>query len=474
MIPALLVLFCSIAIASMLWYRHWRQRSEASSASYQTKISSLESELTQLKVQLQASSLDTVTNLPGWKVFEDRLHQALQEAKRHQLILGVMYVDIDDFRLINSAMGFEMGDAVLSETAARLQTCLRQVDSISRQSKDTFVILLAQLAKQETVAIVIQRILQAMSEPYLINDKEASITACIGVALFPQDGTTSEELLHHAEYAVMQAKEMGKHTYQFHQASLLTNSQRELEIYNSISSETFLNELQLRYLSVMNVAESQLSLLEAEVVWVHPSLGEITSDELMAAADKHRKLNKMTEWMLVNASRDFLARRAAGAHIEKLGIPVWLKQLEHVQFVYRVSQILQELQMDAKCIVFAVRESEAPVSLDILEKSFNMLDYLGIKIAINHFGTAGFSLRSLKVLSLQYVQLDPAMIDDVVESEQTRAIIKAVVSFANNLSADVVATGVQTDEQIQTLRQLGIGLMQGEVVSELLSDREIV
>src|SRR5690606_3869517 len=172
----------------------------------------------------------------GWQVFEDRANQAIKECARYKFIMGVMYVDIDNFNLINEALGHESSNQVLCEVAERLETCIRQVDSISRQGKDTFVVLLTQLARQETAVIIVQRMLQALSEPFLVNDQQLSVTACVGLSFYPSDGVTVIDLMQHAEYAMLMAKTQGKNKYQFYQQRLQAESQRELQLHNSLSS----------------------------------------------------------------------------------------------------------------------------------------------------------------------------------------------------------------------------------------------
>lgn len=461
----------SVALAALYIHAHYgfslsERRHIADNAALQAQIKTLQE-------KLAINAQDPVTQLLGWQLFEDRVNQAIKESARYQFIMGVLYIDIDDFKLINSALGFEAANGLLLETAERLQTCIRQVDSISRAGKDTFVILLAQLAKQETAAIIIQRILQVLSQPYQINGQTLTITVCIGAAFYPNDGVTVGEITHHAEYAMLQAKTRGKHTYQFHQEQLQSNSQRELLLYNSISSEMFLDELHLVYQPIVHKENQKLCVAEAQVIWKHPVLGDISCEELMQLADKHRKLNKLTEAILTKACRQFQEWRAMGLKPELLGVPIWLKQLENTQFIYRLSQIIQDLKMQPAWLLLAIKESQSSISLDILEKSFNMLQYLGIRIAIDHFGSGAFSLRCLKVFSVQYLKLDPAMVMDVVENERARALVKAVIAFANTLNLSVIASGVEEKGQANVLSELGIDLMQGRLLGQPLSESEM-
>lgn len=460
------VILAVLSVSLMIYILQSRRRQRDEQARLQGEMATLQS-----KVSLSAH--DPVTHLLGWQLFEDRVNQGIKECARYQFIMGVLYIDIDNFKLINSAMGFEAGDALLLEVAERLQGCIRQVDSITRQGKDTFAIMLAQLAKQETAAIIIQRMLRALAQPFMINGNHMSVTACIGAAFYPADGLTAGTLMHNAEYAMLLAKGRGKLQYQFYQQDLQADSQRELAIYNSLSSELFLDELKIHYQPVMNVSQQSMFCADAQITWQNSLCGDVSSDELFAYADKHHKLNKITERVLTEACKKFQHWREIGLKPQMLAVPVLLKQLENTQFIYRLSQIMQNHKMQPAWVMLEIRECVAPVSLDILEKSFNMLKYLGVKIAIDHFGSGSFSLRYLRIFSVNYLRLDPIMISDIAQSEATRMMIKAMVSFASILSLEVIAAGVESDDQAQALKDLGITLMQGRLLSAPLSEAEM-
>ena len=471
--PTFLAISCLIIITLAILYLHTRARFHQFMLRQREEQSKLQNELSALQTTLQSSLRDPVTNLLGWQLFESRVDHGIKECVRFQFILGVLYVDIDNFKVINNALGNDAGNVVLLEVAERLQSCIRQVDSISRQSKDRFVILLSQLAKQETAAIIIQRILQAMAQPFITKDNHLTLTACIGAAFYPNDGMTPGELMQNAEYAMLLAKSRGKHLYQFYQSNLQVESQHELAMYNSLSSDAFLDELTLSYQPVMHVGEESVFCADTVITWQHASLGIVSTEELFEAADNHRKLNKITERVLTEACKKFQHWRLLGLKLQMLGIPVLLKQLENTQFIYRLSQILQENKMQPGWVMLEIRECAQPVSLDILEKSFNMLKYLGVKIAIDHFGSGSFSLRYLKTFSVNYLKLDPAIISDIADNEQTQVIIQAIIAFAANLSLQVIAAGVESKEQAEMLQSLGIVYMQGRLLSEPLSETQM-
>lgn len=433
----------------------------------------LQHECQMLKNKLQFTLEDPVTQLSGWQLFQDRLDQQIRESERYQLTLGVMYIDIDHFSVINDALSTEAGNQILKEVAARLQTCMRQVDSLCRVTKDTFAVLLAQIARPETAAVVAQRMLQVLETPFSIQDRHLSITACIGIALYPNDGLTRDVLLQHAEHAMHVAKTKGKQAYQFYQEQIHAKSQRELLMYTCLSRDEVFKDFSLVYEPVMDAENRTVLCMDAQLRWEHPALGQVSMEEIFSYASKQGKLNAITEWMLQNACRQFLHWRSLGFQPRMLGIPILLGQLESSQFIYRFSQILQELSFDPSWLLLEIREHASLASFDIMEKAFNMLTYLGVNIAIDEFGGGSFSLRYFKNFKIQYLRLDNAFADDVALNDQTKALIKSIIVLAENLTIQLIVPGVISQEQMEVLQSLGVVYMQGKLLGDPLSEREV-
>lgn len=436
----------------------------------------LRHELTQAQEQLHRISQDSVTKLLGWQLFEDRLTQAIKESDRYQLTMGVLFVDIDDFKVINDGLDYEVGDILLTEVAARLQTCIRQVDSISRFTKDTFVILLAQLSKPETAAVVATRILQALTPSFQIKGHELYITACIGIATFPTDGKDAPSLLRSGDHALHLAKEKGHHQYQFYQERMHERSQRELAIYTSLSRECILSEFVLYYQPMVNVKNKTLMGMDVLLNWQHSEFGTLASEELLSMVEKQRKANVVSEWLLRTACKQFLHWQSLGFTPPLLGIPLSIKQLENSHFIYRLQQVLQELQFKPELLLLEIREGHTELSFDVLEKAFNMLKYLGVKIAMDHFGTGLFSLRHLKNFAVSYLKLDPYLIEgiELENSQQAQALIKALLLLAESMSMQAVVQGIESEAQKIVLESLGYELMQGRLISQPLTEAEVV
>lgn len=433
----------------------------------------LKDEAKALEHKLQDAFTDPVTQLPTWQLFEDQLNRSLKESARFQLSLGVLLIDLDDFKVINDALGYEVGDALLQQVAERLKPCIRQVDSVSRITKDTFVILLAQLNKPETAALVAQRILQALANPFQINEHELYITTCIGISVYPTDGEEVQSLLRSADHALQLAKARGKHFYQFAQEKLHAQSQRELTLYTSLNHETIFEEFILYYQPVVNTHNETIMCMDALLHWQHPSLGLIHPQELFSYADKQHKLDVLTEWLLKNACRQFLEWRKLGFYPDLLGIPLSIKQLENSHFIYRISQILQELEFKPEWLLLELRGGSVELPFNVLEKAFNMLKFIGLKVAINDFGAGFFPLYYLKNFTIHYLKLDRSLIDEIETNHQAVALLEALVFLAQKMSMQLIVQGVESEQQVMILKELDFILMQGQQLGVPLSEREV-
>lgn len=474
---SILFIFSCLAI-SYLIYKNRQNKKEVSWLSTQLKNAhlaerDLQDELAILQSKLGSAIKDPLTNLLGWQLFEDRLNQNIKESSRYHLTLGLLYVDINDFKVVNDALGHETGDIVLSEVANRLEACVRQVDTVSRLTKDVFVVLLTQLNKPEMAAVVAQRMLQSIAEPMQVKDQQLYLTASIGIAVYPADGSDSSALLRSADYALHSAKEKGKQVYQFYQERINTNSQRELILSIGLRRETVTQEFTIYYQPIVNVHNETIFCMDVLLHWQHPDLGLIPPSEIFSCADKQNKLNVITEWLLESACRQFLSWRALGFFPRYLGIPLSIKQLENSQFIYRISQILKELQFNPEWLILEIKDDHGQISFDIMEKAINMLKYLNIKLAIDGFDASGLAFRHLKNLGFDFIKLDHGFINDIENNPQTVALMKSLIFMANNLSMQLIVQGLESSKQVTVLKDLGCTLMQGKLLGDALTEQEV-
>lgn len=467
------LLFAAMMIVGLAVALH---RSRSSAKVLETELKDMGYTLYQMQQRLisrEPHYQDSLTSLITWPVFQDRLAQSVALCARHQILLGVMVVDLDDFKVINEALSYQVGDLLLKEVSARLQTCIRQVDSISRPNKDTFVVMLNRLSRPEMAAIVAERMLHALASPYLLDDLAVNVSATIGIALYPQDANDGVTLLRCAEQALRMAKAKGKFTYQFYQSHLQEESVRVLAMVNHLATQEVFKELEVYYQPIMSLSANTILAMEVNLHWNHPDIGFVSQDDLFTYAEKQRRLNLITDWMLQKVCRQFLNWHALKLQPQLLAVPVRLKQFEDTQFIYRLSQLLQQLHFNPSSLLLLVQETGVDVPLAQLEKAFNMLTYLGIKVAMDERVSSHFPLTYLKQFHFHYLRLEKPIIDDVASNMKTQALVKSMLSLTAQLSMQLMVAGVDTADQKDKLLAMGVDCMQGNALRPALTERQL-
>jgi len=370
-------------------------------------------ELAEIKKKFNQQVLfDPLTGLASRQVFEDRLAQVLNQSKRFQLTFAVLFLNIDQFDRINEVFGYEKADELLKEVANRLKACIRRVDTVSRFTGDNFVFVVTQLAKPETVVYIVRRLLDALSQPFYMNEHDFFISGNIGIAVYPSDGDDINTLLRNADSALKQAKAEGRHTYQFYHAQMHEFSQRELILNSNLLSPTVFKDFLLYYRPHNQSDRHNITSIDVVLQWQHPEFGLIESVEFFRLAENSGKIMEIGEWMLRTALLQFQQWQSHNVSLQKIAIPVSWRQLESSHFVYKVSQLLQELNLNPHCLVLEISEEALSLKLDLLEKALYMLKHLGVKIGIANFGIGHLSWQRIQKLPIEYIKIDRTLIED--------------------------------------------------------------
>jgi len=430
-------------------------------------------ELADMKHRIERNIVsDSLTGLPGWQIFEDRLKQVLNQSKRHKLTFAVLFLDLDDFKIINDVLGLEAGDELLKEVAERLQASVRQMDTVSRFTGDEFVFILPQVAKPETSAYVAQRLLNAVAQPFRIRDQELFITASAGIAIFPTDGEDVSVLLQNAESALHQAKSHGDNNYQFYRREMHMISRRELILSSALHGSEIYKEFSLRYQPQVNIETKKIVCMETSLHWQHPDFGVISTDDFLRFAENTGTILVIGEWILRNACQQFVTWQSQGLHPQKISVNVSLRQLESPHFAYNVSHILQDLNLNPDHLILQISEMMLLTKLGLIEKTLRMLKQLGVNIGATDFGTGNIALQHLRSFPLGYLKLSSELITDITTNEETKAIVKMMVALTVTLQLQVIADGVESQEQKLVLKELGCPVMQGTLFSPPLLAEE--
>jgi len=415
---------------------------------------------------------DALTGLPNRLLFRDRVVNAIAQAQRNRRGVAVMYLDLDHFKLVNDSLGHSLGDALLSEVAARLQSCVRASDTISRLGGDEFTILLIDTSSSEAIAGVARKILQSLAHPLRVGGHELFVTASIGISVFPGDGDEVETLLKSADSAMYRAKELGRNQAQMFTTSMNERYGRRLALEQSLHHALERDELLVHYQPIFDRNRKKVASLEALVRWNHPTRGLVQPADFIGLAEETGLIVPIGEWMLRSVCRDLRAWRAAGLPPVRIGVNIAAPQFQQLSFALVVGSILREYACDPGMLELEITETVAVQNIEITMNAMRDLKELGIRIAIDDFGTGQSSLVYLKRFPIDTVKIDRAFVRDVTTDESAAAIVSYVINLAHTLRLDVVAEGVETEEQWSFLKLNACDHMQGFLFSHPLPASE--
>lgn len=417
---------------------------------------------------------DQLTGLPNRAFFKTYLAKALAQAERHDTKVGIMFLDLDRFKVINDTLGHDVGDLLLQQTAQRLASCLRAEDLLVRWGGDEFVLVLSSAVEATAMAHTCDRILDSLQPSFLIHHHELHVSTSIGVAFFPQDGRDREILLRHADQALYRAKNEGGRTYRFYQASLnkhtAENLRLEYELYKAIDN----HELSLYFQPQIDYATGQIIAVEALLRWQHPRRGLLLPGCFLSLAEGNGQIVAIGEWVLREGMHQVQRFQATGFPNLTLAINLSAKQLHQANLVERIYQILQDLGYNPALLELEITETAAIQQLQHSQTVMDNLIQLGVKISLDDFGTGYSSLQLLKQLPLHKLKVDRSFIADLNTNSQSQAIVSAIITLAAGLNLEVVAEGVETKAQAIDLQTMGCNHIQGYWFSPPLPATEVM
>ena len=412
--------------------------------------------------QIQHMALhDALTGLPNRTLLQDRIAHAIAVANRQSHALWVLFIDLDRFKFINDSLGHKAGDVLLMTIAQRLQTTLREHDTVARIGGDEFVLVLPDLAASPLTARVIQRILDAVSEPMLLEGQQIVIGCSIGIAIYPMDGVDEERLLEHADTAMYRAKKNGRNNFQFYTALMNDGASERLSIENGLRHALANEELVLHYQPQVDLLTNKIVGVEALIRWQHPTLGLIAPGRFISIAEETGLIIPIGAWVLRTACAQNKAWHRAGHDNLRIAVNVSARQFADPALVQTIVDALANNELAAHHLDIEITESLLMTDVEQALGILLELTNLGVHLSIDDFGTGYSSLTYLKQFPINALKIDQSFVHDISVDKTSEAIVTSIISLAHNLQIQVIAEGVENQAQLDFLRQQQCGQMQG-------------
>jgi diguanylate cyclase (GGDEF)-like protein/PAS domain S-box-containing protein len=404
---------------------------------------------------------DILTDLPNRMLFKDRLGLAVIQAKRKVTELAVMFIDLDRFKLVNDTLGHVKGDELLQQTALRLKECLRKGDTLARQGGDEFTIVLPELRDRDDAKAIAEKFLEALQAPFDLDGHEVHISASIGIAIYPGDGESIDELLRHADIAMYQVKALGKNGHSFYHDSMLDVSHQKIALEHSLRRALEHNELEMYYQPQIDVITGRIVGAEGLMRWNHPTRGLLTAGEFLPFAEENGLMLPISDWMLGALCRDMLMWNAAGGQAIRLSLNLSPQYLDRGDFFEKMRGALVRYNISPDQIEVEITENICIRNPQYAIDQLNKLCQLGVSVAIDDFGTGYSSLSYLHRFPIHTIKIDQSFVKEIKEEQGHYPVILAIISIARGLGLTLIAEGVETDVQARYLKANGCLTMQG-------------
>ncbi len=422
---------------------------------------------------LKQANYDSLTGLPNRNQALSRFNLAIEQAKRDNDKVALLFVDLDHFKKVNDTLGHAAGDQLLKELAQRLSHCVRTTDVAARLSGDEFVIILPSLKDEDHAVFVAQKVIDHCASPYQIEGKELVVTVSIGIALYPNDGASPESLLRNGDAAMYRAKDSGKNNFCLFTPSMDTAAHERLEMENQLRHALEREELVLRFQPIVDTVSGQAKGLETLIRWNNDVLGSVSPVDFIPLAEDTGLIVPIGEWIIKQACVEGARIREETKEDLFLAINVSARQFTAGRLVEIVAEALRDSGLHGKHLELEVTEglllSNAPETMQILKE----LKYMGVRLSIDDFGTGFSSLSYLKKYPFDRLKIDRAFIKDIISDEEDAALTKAIIAMAHGLELEVIGEGVEDKDQLAYLQNLSCDCIQGFYFSEPLLPEDI-
>jgi diguanylate cyclase (GGDEF)-like protein len=413
-----------------------------------------------LEEVLHGSQYDRLTGLPNRLLLEDRLRQAMVIAKRQGTLVGVCCINLDRFKQINESLGHEAGDAFFKLVSGRLYASIREIDTLARHVGDEFILALRDLAETSDAVRICDRLLNDLSAPFLLDGRTITITCSVGISVFPDHGDTSDQLLGNADLAMQAAKRDGRGQSRVYSPSLGQETRRASEILEALGHSVAQAQFRIAYQPIYTM-DREIMGFEALLRWKHPTWGQITPLEFIPLAEKSGLIVSIGDWVIDEVCRQAMEWNAAGVVPRKIFANISGVQLARPDFAWKIAKALERSGLAPERLELEITESWVISDLSGAAGKLRGLRDLGVGIAIDDFGTGYSTFNYLQELPLDTLKIDRSFIRRLDGSATNLSTVRAIIGLAQQLGLKTVAEGVETEQNLSQLREIGCDLMQG-------------
>lgn len=412
---------------------------------------------------------DPLTSLANRNKLEQFISHILASARRHQQEFALLFLDLDRFKNINDTIGHEAGDMLLQVIADRLRNAVRNTDMVARLGGDEFVLLITDVKKMESVALIAHKILESVLKVVVIKGQEVYITTSIGISLYPYDGQTMQDLMKNADLALYRAKEHGRNNYEFYTSEMTGKAQEKLALQSALGHALAKQEFILQYQPKMDLKTRNITGVEALLRWKNKDYGMISSDEIIALAEENGLIILVSEWVMKTACQQLKAWHNMGFSGLTLALNCSARQFKQASFVRTVLSTITDAGLSPQSLEIEVTESTIMQDPETTLRVLYSLKDLGIQVAIDDFGVGYWSLNNLRRLSVDKIKIDRSFIKKATTDEMSATLTIAIIAMASKLGIKCIAEGVETREQYDFLLKEGCNEIQGYYLTQPLT-----
>ena len=407
---------------------------------------------------------DALTSLPNRRLFENNLHDSISRAKRHKEKVAIIFMDMDNFKVINDTYGHKVGDKFLQEVTSRIKSVIREEDTLSRIGGDEFILLIEEVNGIEDAAHAAERVIEQVRKPFDIERNKFFSAVSLGISIYPDDSEHYDTLLEYADKAMYHVKNSGKNSFEFYNNNMNQKAIERLQLEHELTFAQDRNELELHYQSKTNLDTMKVTCMEALVRWRRPNHGLMAPSGFIPIAKQSNIIISIGSWVLHEACAQTKRLNDKG-HNLSVAVNISTKQINDDNFVNLISGVLKQHNLEGKHLELEITESALLKNSDLIMQRIEKVREMGVKFSIDDFGIGYSSMNTLKELKIDKLKIDEKFIKDITTNKNNKAITAAIIALAHNLDIEVVAEGVETTEQVNILKGLGCNIVQGYLFS---------